>query len=269
MCESLNERVSADDAESGFGITAWSSSTTSCPRSASAQAAPAPIAPAPAITARIRPTSAPSVIARNLDKSATISQDRRHFDLFASTLAESHPDPQLSATVHEALRQAILSGALGPNEHVNQDRVARELGVSRTPVREALRWLERDGLVRMEPNRGAFVQAFSTDDVFEIYELRELLEPHAAGIAAAVATRADVQAVRSLQEAIELARAVDLQEGFELNRAFHARLCAPCRNGLLMSVLGQVWSQGSALRIFTHYAQAGPELRARPTSSTA
>jgi len=203
------------------------------------------------------------VIACNLDKPAPISQDRRHFDLFASTLAESHPDTQLSATVHEALRQAILSGALQPNEHVNQDRVARELGVSRTPVREALRWLERDGLVRMEPNRGAFVQAFSTNDVFEIYELRELLEPHAAGIAAAVATRADVQAVRSLEEAIERARPVDLQQAFELNRAFHARLCAPCRNGLLMSLLGQVWSQGSALRIFTHYAQAGPELRAR------
>ncbi len=166
-------------------------------------------------------------------------------------------EQELTATIHHALRDAIVDGRLAPDERVNQDRVARELGVSKTPVREALRWLERDGLVRLEPNRGAFVTAFTDHDLFEIYELRELLEPHAAAIACAVATRADIAAIRDLRDRIAATWTADPMAAFELNKQFHERLCAPCRNGLLMDVLGVVWSQQAALRIFTHYARAG------------
>ena len=112
------------------------------------------------------------------------------------------PDQELTSTIHDSLRVAIVSGRLAPNQRINQDAVARELGVSKTPVREALRWLERDGLVRLEPNRGAFVAEFTDRDLFEIYELRELLEPHAAAIACAVATRADVAELRDLRDRI-------------------------------------------------------------------
>jgi DNA-binding GntR family transcriptional regulator len=165
-------------------------------------------------------------------------------------------DQELTSTVHAALRRAIEAGQLDPGEHINQDRVARELGVSRTPVREALRWLERDGLVRMEPNRGAFVAEFTDRDLFEIYEVRELLEPYAAAIACVVATRAEVALLRDVAERIEQGWSPDT---FQLNKEFHARLCAPCANALLMTVLNHVWSQQAALRIFSRYAQAGPE----------
>lgn len=150
-----------------------------------------------------------------------------------------------------------MSGQLAPNQRINQDAVARELGVSKTPVREALRWLERDGLVRLEQNRGAFVAEFTDRDLFEIYELRELLEPHAAAIACAVATRADVAELRDLRDRIAAVWSEHPMEAFELNREFHHRLCAPCQNDLLMHLLGLVWSQQAALRIFTHYATAG------------
>jgi DNA-binding GntR family transcriptional regulator len=172
-------------------------------------------------------------------------------------------DTQLTESVHAALETAILSGQLQPNARVNQDATARQLGVSRTPVREALRWLERDGLVRLEPRRGAFVVRFTEQDLFEIYELRELLEPHAAAIACVVATRADIALVRDLEERIEQTSGTDPQAAFALNRSFHERLCAPCRNSLLMSLLEQVWSQQAALRIFTYYASAGPQLAER------
>jgi DNA-binding GntR family transcriptional regulator len=169
----------------------------------------------------------------------------------------NRPDQELTSTIYDALKVAIVSGRLEPNGRINQDAVARELGCSKTPVREALRWLERDGLVRLEPNRGAFVAEFTDRDLFEIYELRELLEPHAAAIACAVATRADVAQLRDLRDRIAAAWNDDPMAAFELNRDFHERLCAPCQNGLLMHLLALVWSQQAALRIFTHYAQAG------------
>jgi DNA-binding GntR family transcriptional regulator len=169
----------------------------------------------------------------------------------------NRPDQELTSTIYDALRVAIVSGRLEANGRINQDAVARELGCSKTPVREALRWLERDGLVRLEPNRGAFVAEFTDRDLFEIYELRELLEPHAAAIACAVATRADVAQLRDLRDRIAEIWNDDPMAAFELNREFHARLCAPCQNGLLLHLLGLVWSQQAALRIFTYYAQAG------------
>jgi len=167
------------------------------------------------------------------------------------------PDPELTSTIYDSLRVAIVSGCLEPYGRINQDAVARELGCSKTPVREALRWLERDGLVKLEQNRGAFVAEFTDRDLFEIYELRELLEPHAAAIACAVATRADVAHLRDLRDRIAAIWNDDPMAAFELNREFHERLCAPCQNALLLHVLGLVWSQQAALRIFTHYAQAG------------
>jgi DNA-binding GntR family transcriptional regulator len=167
------------------------------------------------------------------------------------------PDQELTSTIYDSLRVAIVSGRLEPNGRINQDAVARELGCSKTPVREALRWLERDGLVKLEQNRGAFVAEFTDRDLFEIYELRELLEPHAAAIACAVATRADVAHLRDLRDRIAAIWNDDPMAAFELNREFHERLCAPCQNALLLHVLGLVWSQQAALRIFTHYAQAG------------
>lgn len=169
----------------------------------------------------------------------------------------------LAWTVHLALRAAIVGGRLSSGEHINQETIARELGVSRTPVREALRLLERDGLVRLEPNRGAFVAEFTDRDLFEIYELRELLEPYAAGIACAVATRADASALRDLADRIEATWEDAPEASFLANREFHERLCAPCQNDLLMALLGQVWSQQAALRIFTHYAGGGAAFAAR------
>jgi DNA-binding GntR family transcriptional regulator len=168
----------------------------------------------------------------------------------------SDAPPQLTVGIHEALKRAILEGRLRPSERINQEQVARELGVSRTPVREALHWLARDGLVDLQPRRGAFVSAFDERDVFEIYDLRELLEPHAAARACLLATPADAAALRRLEREIEQASASDMELAFALNRDFHHRLCRPCENRLLMTLLDTVWSQQSALRIFTYYQRS-------------
>ncbi len=173
----------------------------------------------------------------------------------------------LTASIHEALKSAILEGRFEPAQRINQGQIAKELGVSRTPVREALQSLAREGLVDLVPRRGAFVSSFGAQELFEIYDLRELLEPHAVARACLLATPTEIAAIRRLEREIESAEEVEL--AFALNREFHQRLCEPCRNRLLMALLETVWSQQSALRIFTYYARSAEALERTNTEHRA
>lgn len=82
----------------------------------------------------------------------------------------------LSGRVFHSIRENILAGKYKNNEELKENSLAAELGVSRTPVREALRQLELEGLVRIIPNRGAFVEGFTQQDIQDIYEIRSRLE---------------------------------------------------------------------------------------------
>ncbi|MGH3148074.1 MAG: GntR family transcriptional regulator [Rubrobacter sp.] len=86
--------------------------------------------------------------------------------------------------VLERLRALIFTGEYGPEERLIEEQLAERLGVSRTPVRQALTALEAEGLVEIAPNRGATVRSFSVADVWDIYDLRAVLEGHAARRAA-------------------------------------------------------------------------------------
>jgi DNA-binding GntR family transcriptional regulator len=86
-----------------------------------------------------------------------------------------------SSRVFETLRRSILEGEYGPNERLVEEQLAERLRVSRTPIRQALTMLEAEGLVEIEPNKGAAVRSFSVEDVWEIYDLRAVLEGRAAG----------------------------------------------------------------------------------------
>ena len=88
------------------------------------------------------------------------------------------------AGVLERLRALILTGAYGPEERLIEEKLAERLGVSRTPIRQALTMLEAEGLVELAPNRGATVRSFSVAEVWDIYDLRAVLEGHAARRAA-------------------------------------------------------------------------------------
>src|SRR5436190_2563510 len=90
-----------------------------------------------------------------------------------------------SAAATELIREAILDGRLPPGQRLKEEELARELGISRTPVREALLILQAEGLVDAAPNRGAVVRSHDGDDLEDLYQLRALLEGHAARRAAA------------------------------------------------------------------------------------
>jgi DNA-binding GntR family transcriptional regulator len=95
------------------------------------------------------------------------------------------PSPTSSLRVSEELREAILSGEFEPGERLRTALLAKRFGSSRTPVREALVQLEGEGLVDIEPRRGALVRSFASADLIDLYEIRALLEPAAAARAAA------------------------------------------------------------------------------------
>ena len=89
-----------------------------------------------------------------------------------------------SVAATELIRQAILDGRLEPGSRLKEEELARELGISRTPVREALLMLQAEGLIETTPNRGAVVRTHDADDLIDLYQLRALLEGYAARQAA-------------------------------------------------------------------------------------
>jgi DNA-binding GntR family transcriptional regulator len=100
--------------------------------------------------------------------------------------------------VRDLLEEAILGGELKPGERLRAEALAQRYGTSRTPIREALLQLEGQGLVEVEPNRGAVVRAFDRDDVLDLYEVRALLEPAAAARAARRISAADIDRLDGL-----------------------------------------------------------------------
>lgn len=138
----------------------------------------------------------------------------------------------------ESVRDAILSGELGPGETLVERRLSELLGVSKTPVREALIGLAHTGLVTVAPNRGITVRRLAVQDLRQVYEVRMLLEPWAVQAAA----RAGIaEATRSAQEALnEAAGLLDSRDRARLsvvNRRFHRALYSRCGNDLVVAQL--------------------------------
>src|SRR5207244_3766330 len=110
----------------------------------------------------------------------------------------------------ELIREAIIEGRLEPGRRLKEEELARELGISRTPVREALLMLQAEDLVVTSPNRGATVRAYDAQDLHDLYELRALLEGHAARRAA---ERISPEGVEALRASCERYDALSAEEG--------------------------------------------------------
>ncbi|WP_168929409.1 GntR family transcriptional regulator [Nocardioides sp. GY 10113] len=106
------------------------------------------------------------------------------------------PSPRASATTaYQQIRTAIIEGRYEPGARLVEQRIAEEFDLSRTPVREALRTLDAEGLVQLEPHRGATVRAFEAEDVVDLYALRARLEGYAAELAAERHTTEDLAVI--------------------------------------------------------------------------
>src|ERR1700754_2110691 len=103
------------------------------------------------------------------------------------------------------LRRSITAGRLRPGTAIRQDALAEELGVSRVPLREALKTLQGEGLVSYQAHRGYFVEMLSLDDLREAYRIREILEEEAVRRAVPQLTAADVRMLAEIQQEVERA----------------------------------------------------------------
>ncbi len=137
--------------------------------------------------------------------------------------------------VAEVLREAILRGILTAGQQLRQDEIARELGVSHIPVREALRQLEAEGLVRLRPYRGFEVSELSPEEVEELYEIRIPLECQALRLAMPHLTEEDLRRAEEILDAIDAE--ADPSAWSQLNTEFHAVLYAPSRRQRLLNLI--------------------------------
>ena len=125
--------------------------------------------------------------------------------------------------VAELLRQRIFDRELVPGSWIDELKLAQEYGISRTPLREALKVLATEGLVTMKVRRGAYVTEVNEKDLTDVYHLLSLLESDAAGVVASEATADQLQDLQALHD--ELEKAGDNRERFfEINEKFHMRL---------------------------------------------
>jgi DNA-binding GntR family transcriptional regulator len=158
--------------------------------------------------------------------------------------------PTSTLRVRDELHAAILSGSLKPGERLRAEALAQRFGTSRTPIREALLVLEAEGLVEVEPHRGAVVREFDADDLRELYELRAVIEPVAA---ARAARRIRAPALARLRELCDLAEAHEgdaagaIESLISLNEEFHGVILEAAGSARLSQAMRAV---GGIPRVF-------------------
>ncbi|MFT5174002.1 MAG: DNA-binding GntR family transcriptional regulator [Gammaproteobacteria bacterium] len=151
----------------------------------------------------------------------------------APTAPAKQDFPSLGEYAYERLRARIREGALPPGTRVREAEVAGQLGISRTPVREALRRLEADGFLTFEPHRGTVVVQLDHQSVMELYAMREALEGTAAGLAAQHASEAEIANLCDMLD--REAAILDDPQGLATHNAqFHQMLFRAAHNRYLL-----------------------------------
>ncbi|MGB8651317.1 MAG: GntR family transcriptional regulator [Mycobacteriales bacterium] len=178
--------------------------------------------------------------------------------------AAEHPDH-----VYDEIRRAVVEGRYAPGMRLVEQRLAEEFEVSRTPVREALRRLESEGLVVVERHRGAEVRRLTAAEIADLYDVRSRLEAYAAELAAERGTEADVAALDVAAEGFDSAVAAIRDGGHDLvlvrrldeaNSAFHGALLDASRHTRIRQLVGRTVDVPLVFQALRHF---GPEELAR------
>lgn len=154
------------------------------------------------------------------------------------TTALLTPKP-LYIEVAELIRQRIYSRELEPGSWVDEMKMVEEFGISRTPLREALKVLASEGLVTIKPRRGAYVTEISEKDLRDVYHLLSLLESDAAAVVAQNASATEIQNLQNLHLELEKSQA-DAYQFFKINEQFHMQLLSLCNNRFLLQTVADL-----------------------------
>ena len=161
----------------------------------------------------------------------------------------------LRQSVYDALIDLIVRGELPPGQHMVETDLARQLGVSRQPIREALHRMEAEGWVDLRPSQGAFVHVPTDSEVDELLDVRALLEAETARLAARTATPAETARLREISaEGVAAAEEGDLGRAVAANEAFHAEVAVVAGNSVLAELADIV-----GRRVQWYYRMVAPE----------
>lgn len=159
-------------------------------------------------------------------------------------LGEELKDVSLADQAKERIRSAILEGSVKPGERITIEQAAAELGISRTPIREALKALEVDGMVKLLPRRGAVVESFAREELIHRYEVRALLEGYAAWLACRSDPKTIAEALNKNCDTLEaliarsgLSETQHVRQLAELNLKFHAIIRNGCQSTTIIRLL--------------------------------
>jgi len=170
------------------------------------------------------------------------------------------PRQDQSDLAYQTIREGIAAGRYRPGERLVEADIALRAGVSRTPVRQALRWLERDGVVRIEKRRGASVRTLSSEQISDLYELRARLEAFACELASRRASASDRSELERMSDAFDRAAHDDPGEDFAAvrasNAALHHKISAISGNPFLVIALDATTENPLVLRAYQRF---GPE----------
>lgn len=157
----------------------------------------------------------------------------------------------ISQKIQNLLREQIIKQQIKPGTRLVEEDIARELGVSRTPVREALSALAQRGLVESHPRRGMYVIQLTKNDVDEIYEIREVLEGLVACHAAIQMPDNELQKLKAMQESAESAFSIgDLEHCIEIDTNLHDTIMSYSSNSRLLKLLESLHDQILIFRIW-------------------
>jgi DNA-binding GntR family transcriptional regulator len=166
--------------------------------------------------------------------------------------------PRAAQRAYSEIRASIVDGVFPPGSHLEEESIAEAVGVSRTPVREALRRLASEGFVEFVPHQGAFVPAWTTADYHEIFDLRAILESFAARLAARQISDATLVQLDSLtQEMDALADRMTksrMDALAELNNEFHSTVVRASGNRRLLQLTRSAVALPLVLRTFQRYS---------------
>jgi DNA-binding GntR family transcriptional regulator len=153
-------------------------------------------------------------------------------------------------TALKSVRKMLASGKLKPGQQIIQDALASRLGVSRVPVREALKTLQAEGRVIHDPHRGYFVASLSVEDLTEIYHLRSILEDEALRVGIPNVSPADIAAIKGFhEEGIVATNKGDINQMAALNRKFHMAIYRLCNQERLITMIENLWDSLDAYRV--------------------
>lgn len=155
----------------------------------------------------------------------------------------------LAQKAFSALHEGILSGRIGPGERLRIEELARELGMSPMPIREAVRQLDAAGLVENVPHRGARVTGISISDLRQVYDARLALEPLAVRRAAETFTHEDVLEATERLAALTAAQASDWPAALTAHTAFHFSLYRASRSAWLERLIPPLWEASERYRL--------------------